>query len=736
MNKSKSYGKVLIACIAASYLQLAGSVGLVFAEDLVPEVPSVVEDIAVLPEDPEPEDIAVLPEEPVVVLPTAPDVEIFVADGVLSYKVLVEEKGVEDVAEKENIDESLPLTGEENLPAGDEVFTYRAEWWTSVPSKNGVTQTMVSGENEYTPESSGDYEVRVWSVDVDGNESESYGSDSEVVTFPVFDESQLIDLTYRAGETFSLEYTDDFGFADLTVTSGDEVLTVTPDENVWIIEGTKLTIDGDYDLVLTATSDEGFQSIYNTQYSVSAGVISSAYSTLSVTMNGEEIEYVEAGSGDLDIVFTAYDGYKNEVDVESLDSVQVRLDGEMLEGADYVGDSQYMVERTARVPGEENSRTEIAVDVFSEECDGELAGEPGYCFSKIATLVVYDTDVIPVSDLVYMKRTSEGSITIFGTKVAGYGIKVNSTSSEYVVEPNDLTTFSFEMPLAEGVNEVGIYAVKVVSDELVFYSDAVVATVQKDTTVSAPVWRDVSITLDGDNQATLHWIDPIYLTDIDYDFSHVNIYRSTVPNFVPNADNLVAQTHNPSWTDTGLTAGTAYYYTIESVDDLGNTAMINAVESSGDILGESATVASEQVWYDDLFAGKGEYDEPEETVGDEESVDSVGEEGGEVDNEGFANKMSELFNKAKTGTSDFANKVFDNIFVQIIIGGVVIFLGLMVLISVLVWLKEKVVSSSFSLEEVDTAIKKGKTASSQKSKKTAKKRTTKAKKSSKRRKKK
>jgi len=709
MKKSKSCGKILLACMAVSYLQLAGSVGLVFAEDLVPVEPLVVEDTVILPVEPE-----ALPDEPEMSLPDVPAVEVVAADGVLSYEIMVEGE-----------DSEIPPVG------------YRAEWWSSVVTEDGTeTEEMVSEESTYTPETSGDYEVRVWSVDSEGGDSSEYGSDEYEVLFPAFDESQLVDLTFRAGEVFFLEYTDEFGFADLTAASGDEILVVAFDEDVWTAEGSELTIGGDYDLVLAATSTDGFQSVYVVQYSVDAGVVNSVYSTLSVTMSGEEVEYVEVDSGDLDVVFTAYDSYQNEVDTESLDSVRVRLNGEMLEGTDYVGASKYTVERTAKVPEEENLKSEVVVDVFSEECEGELAGELGYCFSKISNFVVYDTDVAAVTDLKYIARTNESSVIISGTKVSGYGVKINSLGSEYVVSPNDATTFSFEMPLAEGLNRVEVYAVKVVSEELVFYSDSTVAIIQKDSVVSSPIWRSTAITLDGNNQATLHWIDPIYLTDTDYDFTHVNIYRSTVPNFVPSKDNLVVQTHNPSWTDTGLTASTAYYYAIEAVDSLGNTAMINTVESTGDILGEAATVAVEQVWYEDLFAGKGEYDENEESLNGEGAVDFLEDAEGKGEDEGFVNKMSELFNKAKTGTSTFAKKVFNNIFVQIILGGVVIFLGLMTLISVLVWLKERVVSSSLSLEEVDSAIKKGKKVRSKGAKKPSKKRTSKSKKPAKKRKRK
>lgn len=55
--------------------------------------------------------------------------------------------------------------------------------------------------------------------------------------------------------------------------------------------------------------------------------------------------------------------------------------------------------------------------------------------------------------------------------------------------------------------------------------------------------------------------------------SSYNIYRSTTSGFTPSASNLVASgVTTPSYSNTGLTAATTYYYVVEALDAEGNSA--------------------------------------------------------------------------------------------------------------------------------------------------------------------
>lgn len=561
-----------------------------------------------------------------------------------------------------------------------------------------VQGEIISSEEIFTPEVEGDVELFLFSVE-QNLEDIDYGSavanDVYEVVFPVVDVAAFGDLTFRAGDRLVAQYVDE-EVVDFAVL--DTEMTVTPFESEWLIEGAVLETVGDYSFGVQVVNEEGFSSeVVDVAYSVTYGELSAIESELSVLVDGQSAEYVLAGEGSLQVEFTAKDKFRNGYEAENLERVDVRLNGEVMEGVDLVGDNEYQVVRSISVPARENMNSRVTVDIYSDDCEGKLLDVENYCFSKTYDFAIYDTNVESVSGLVYTKRTNEDSVTISGYKVPGYGVKVNSVSSEYVVVPNDSEVFSFEMPLAEGKNRIEIYAVKFVTEGLIFYSNPVNAIVEKDTKVSAPVWRDIPVTLDGDNQATLHWIDPIYLTNSDFDFSHVNIYRSTVPNFVPSEDNLVVRTHNPSWTDTGLSAGSKYYYLVESVDDLGNSNMIANVIATGDILGESAAISDYELYAQEVealeqeYVGKGDggdlNGEGESVQGEEESIVDESED----DEVGGFEKF---WNNAKDTTSNLFQKITDNIFVQICCGGLLIFFGLMVLISVLVWLKEKIVDAA------------------------------------------
>ncbi len=57
--------------------------------------------------------------------------------------------------------------------------------------------------------------------------------------------------------------------------------------------------------------------------------------------------------------------------------------------------------------------------------------------------------------------------------------------------------------------------------------------------------------------------------------SSYNVYASTNSGFTPSSSNLIANTVSASYSNTGLTASTTYYYVVEAVDADGNSAASN-----------------------------------------------------------------------------------------------------------------------------------------------------------------
>jgi hypothetical protein len=65
-------------------------------------------------------------------------------------------------------------------------------------------------------------------------------------------------------------------------------------------------------------------------------------------------------------------------------------------------------------------------------------------------------------------------------------------------------------------------------------------------------------------------IDLSWDPNSEEDVHHYNIYQSTVLGFIPSSDTFIASGATNSYSDTGLTAETTYYYKVTAVDGLGN----------------------------------------------------------------------------------------------------------------------------------------------------------------------
>ena len=95
----------------------------------------------------------------------------------------------------------------------------------------------------------------------------------------------------------------------------------------------------------------------------------------------------------------------------------------------------------------------------------------------------------------------------------------------------------------------------------------------------------------GNAKVTLSWTNPT-----DTDFNGANIYRSTTSGTL--GDKVHSAVTGTSKEDTGLTNGTAYYYTIKAVDKSGNesvnTAQVTATPSESAVATATVSTSSTQ----------------------------------------------------------------------------------------------------------------------------------------------
>ncbi len=85
----------------------------------------------------------------------------------------------------------------------------------------------------------------------------------------------------------------------------------------------------------------------------------------------------------------------------------------------------------------------------------------------------------------------------------------------------------------------------------------------------------------SESQLNLSWNPATDNVAVD----HYNIYRSTTSGFTPSQENLIATSTTTSYSDTGLTASTTYYYRVSAVDTAGNEGPFSD-EASGKTLAD------------------------------------------------------------------------------------------------------------------------------------------------------
>jgi len=95
-----------------------------------------------------------------------------------------------------------------------------------------------------------------------------------------------------------------------------------------------------------------------------------------------------------------------------------------------------------------------------------------------------------------------------------------------------------------------------------------------DTTLPAQV-TEVTVNTVSSSQLHVSW-----KANTEQDLHHYNVYRSTTSGFMPSQADLIASPATNSYSDTGLTPSTIYYYKVTAVDKAGNEGM-PSLEASG-----------------------------------------------------------------------------------------------------------------------------------------------------------
>lgn len=142
------------------------------------------------------------------------------------------------------------------------------------------------------------------------------------------------------------------------------------------------------------------------------------------------------------------------------------------------------------------------------------------------------------------------------------------------IQPSDLMVVSFDEATGALRHETGLaidtvnQTVTVSVSHLTTFALAVSQNLAPaDTTPpAAPSAVSASqVSTNGQLGAQLTWTNPT-----DADFNHVIIYRSTTAGQIGSKIATTSDATTTSYTDSGLTNGTAYYYTLHSVDTTGN----------------------------------------------------------------------------------------------------------------------------------------------------------------------
>ena len=167
-----------------------------------------------------------------------------------------------------------------------------------------------------------------------------------------------------------------------------------------------------------------------------------------------------------------------------------------------------------------------------------------------------------------------------------YDIEIKPTGGNFVSSRTALNSFRWNGLLPNTSYTVRLRGLSQLGFPSGYTADSVLTSAQKTTAPAAPTSLTATASL---KSAFLKWTLPA-----DKDVAYVNVYRHTAN--VSGSAVLIGSSMGESFTDTGLTTGTAYYYWVKAVNTSGvlsvfstGTTVTPGVVANGDIAANTIT---------------------------------------------------------------------------------------------------------------------------------------------------
>jgi hypothetical protein len=189
----------------------------------------------------------------------------------------------------------------------------------------------------------------------------------------------------------------------------------------------------------------------------------------------------------------------------------------------------------------------------------------------------------PASVTVAAGQTATFTVAASGTAPLTYQWYGNGTSI------SGANTMSYTTPAMTAQNNGANYDVVVGNTAGSVKSMSAVVTVSSGTGCSAvpSIPGSVTASATSSSQISVNWSASTGGPSCTVSY---NVYRSTTSGFTPSSTNLIASGLTAtSYTNTGLTASSTYYYVLEAVDAYGNSAASAQLEASTTAAASAAT---------------------------------------------------------------------------------------------------------------------------------------------------
>ncbi len=247
-----------------------------------------------------------------------------------------------------------------------------------------------------------------------------------------------------------------------------------------------------------------------------------------------------------------------------LKGAQVSVPADALDTDNQGSNATITVETTVEVPRELSDKPlgNIALDVTATSANG----------SSITSLTSSSTAItIPVE---------QGDLTAAGFSTSDIGTNVtmsyyDETSGQWTALEGSVTG-TLKDNTGDGDTSDATDLVLVTANTNHFTAFAVTAAV--DTTPPNAPTNVAAADAKSGGAVTLSWTNPT-----NSDFAKIRVYRSTTSGSTGSAVTTIDSKTTTSFTDTGLTDGTAYFYTVRALDTSGNestnTAQVSATPS-------------------------------------------------------------------------------------------------------------------------------------------------------------